>query len=486
MTIDLPPTPRLLLDSVYQRLPRNRSHAYLVGGFLRDLLAGRSSHDLDIVVSSNSLGMAQGLADGFGGAYYPLDAEREVGRAIIDLPDGQWTVDVSLMAGSLETDLALRDFTIDALALSVLDLNAPRVIDHHGGIQDLHAGLVRAISEQALVSDPARLLRAVRLAGSFGFTIEPETRAWVQRHAADVAQVSGERARDEFSRILTLVHSLPSLREMDNLGLLTTLIPELETCRGVEQPKEHFWDVFDHNMETVGYGERILWRGDRERDPFLREVPWRERFDEHFQELLSGNRPRAVAFKIACLLHDVAKPQTKALQPNGRTRFFGHGEMGAEIAGGMMERLRFSRRESQAVARMVQEHLRPVQISQKWEPPSRRAVYRYLRELGDVYVDTLYLSMADHLAAVGPRLEMEEWRKHTLLTEQVLEMAEGDDSVSTPPRLVDGHDLMDALGIAQGPQLGRILESVREAQAAGEVRTKEEALALAARLQREG
>jgi len=254
----------------------------------------------------------------------------------------------------------------------------------------------------------------------------------------------------------------------------------------VEQPKEHFWDVFDHNMETVGYGERILLRDAREGDPILREVPWRERFDEHFREPLSGGRTRSVAFKLACLLHDVAKPQTKAVQPNGRTRFFGHGEMGAEMAEEALGRLRFSRREVQAVSRMVREHLRPVQISQKWEPPSRRAVYRYLRELGEVSVDTLYLSLADHVAAVGPNLDPEEWRKHTILTGQVLAMAESDASISAPPKLVDGHDLMTALGLPQGPDLGRLLDAVREAQAAGEITTKEEALALAARLQREG
>jgi len=179
--------------------------------------------------------------------------------------------------------------------------------------------------------------------------------------------------------------------------------------------------------------------------------------------------------KMATLLHDLAKPQTKTIEATGRIRFLGHGKEGAVIAAGIMERLRFSTKEVKLVETMVRHHLRPGQMSNVGLPTSR-AVYRYFRDTGDAGIDTLFFSLADHLATRGPHLDMAAWQEHAQMVEYVLTQRYQQESLVTPTRLVDGHDLINTFGMSQGPGIGEILEAVREAQAAGEVATRDEAL----------
>ncbi len=178
--------------------------------------------------------------------------------------------------------------------------------------------------------------------------------------------------------------------------------------------------------------------------------------------------------KLAGLLHDIAKPQTKSIEENGRMRFLGHAKEGACVVEGIMERLRFSARETDMVSKMVEHHLRPGQMG--GEVPSRRAIYRYFRDIGDVGIDTIFLNLADHLAARGPKLELDNWREHTHSLAFVLEERYREESVVALPKLISGHDLIDIYGMAPGPQIGELLEVVREAQADGDVSTREGAL----------
>ena len=156
----------------------------------------------------------------------------------------------------------------------------------------------------------------------------------------------------------------------------------------------------------------------------------------------------------------------------------GHGDTGAEIGGRRMRRLRFSSRECEIVARMIEAHLRPVQMAQD-RAPTKRAVYRYFRATGEAGVDTLFLSLADHLGTVGPNISWDGFRAHVAVVSHILHLRFEDEGVTSPPKLVSGDDLMRELGLKPGALLGVLLEAVREAQADGEVSTREEALALA-------
>jgi poly(A) polymerase len=178
---------------------------------------------------------------------------------------------------------------------------------------------------------------------------------------------------------------------------------------------------------------------------------------------------------LAALLHDIAKPATKTIEPSGKMRFLGHAKDGAKMAIPIMERLRFSSRETKMVQLMIEHHLRPGYLL-TGEMPTRRAIYKYFRDTADVGIDTLFLGLADHLAARGPTLDPDQWRKHTETTAQMLSKWFEEQETIMPPRLLDGHTLIDRFGLTPGPRIGELLEMVREAQAADEIKTTEEAL----------
>ncbi len=471
-----------LLVEVRGVLAKHAVEAYLIGGYVRDTLLGRDRGDIDIVVATGAMEIAQDVARSIGGKYVPLDEANEIARVV--LPHGkterQRYLDFSSMRGSIEEDLAHRDFTINAIAVSLGE--SAHLIDPLGGRRDLKERLVRAASDEAFEEDPARLLRAVRLAAEFGFVIEPRTEALIQRYSKLIAKVASERITEELCRILAAPKAAQSLRYLDQLRLLEAIIPELTILKGAEQPKEHFWDVFEHSMETVAAIELLL----RERgaasgsENIIALAPWSAALSLHFDQEVSNGHTRRVLLKLAALLHDIAKPQTKTIDDSGRTRFFGHPKEGARIAGEILERLRFSSREVKMIQKMIEHHLRPAQMGEG-ALPSHRAIYRYFRDTDDVGIDTIFLSLADHLATRGPMLDLAQWQEHARMADYVLAERFKEESVVTPPKLIDGHDLIDIFGMSPGPQIGVLLEEVRQGQAAGEITTREEALSFVAK-----
>ena len=463
--------------------------AFLVGGYIRDSLRGVLSRDIDIAIQGDSLGLARGLAHILGGSYVPLGHAHRVARVVVSPPDGdRWTIDVSGIEGSLEDDLARRDFTIDAMSLPLETWCLPQweghVIDPYGGKSDLAQGTVRVIRPSAsrpaaFSDDPARLLRGVRLAARLGAEIEPFTYHLMSEEAHLISSVSGERVRDEFLAILSLDGAKTHLEMLDGLGVLCRIIPELGIAKGVQQPKEHYWDVFNHSVHAVEGVERVF--SEDRGDPVSTLVPWPGEMKERFTQEVGDGHTRRTILKLGALLHDIAKPQTKMVDAKGKTRFLGHHTLGASMSSQILHRLRSSNRSVDMVRGMIENHLRPGHMSQGGELPTPRAVYRFFRDVGDVAIDTLYLSLADHLAARGPDLEMEGWKRHTGIIAHILEVGTHEQAPQKMPRLVTGHDLIrefgQAFGLSQGPIIGELLEGVQDAQAGGEVHTREEALA---------
>ncbi len=476
----------LLLTKVSNFLTEQDIESYVVGGLVRDVLLGRDTADIDIAVAQDALEVAPKVAAALGGKYVLLDKVNRVGRVILvdegaSSPKGQLELDFSTFKGSIEQDLARRDFTIDAMAIDLSRLGKGfsdvQLIDHFNSWDDLHRGVIRAVAETAFASDAARLLRAVRLAAELGFSIDKKTEALIRRYSYLIASVAGERVREELLRLLAISGAGQFLPYLDELGLLTVVFPELAETKGVEQPKEHFWDVFDHSIETVAAVDFLLRQGVWEYadGEVLAAVPWSAALAQHFDLEVSSGSTRRIILKLAALLHDVSKPQTKAIDAGGRTRFLGHAEEGATVAVNMLERVRFSAKEVKLVETVVRHHLRPGQMSQA-ELPTRRAIYRYFRDTEEAGIDILFLSLADHLATRGPRLNLSHWQKHVQVVEYVLSQRFEQENIVRPPKLVDGHDIINIFGISQGPKIGEILEAVREAQASEEVATRQEAL----------
>ncbi|OGO21440.1 MAG: hypothetical protein A2144_03280 [Chloroflexi bacterium RBG_16_50_9] len=478
-----------LLTDIGRFLAEKGIRAYIVGGFVRDMILDRDTDDIDIAIDARAMEIAPEIATAFGGRYVALDEANEVGRVILlnnqhYITKEKWALDFTTLRGSIEEDLSQRDFTIDALAieleriLAVPDnISHGMLIDPFNGRDDLRQRMVRVVSDTVFQADPARLLRAVRLAAELDFSIDGETETLIQQHSHLIAGVPGERIREEWLRLLAAHKAGHWLAYLEKLGILTKMVPELANARGVSQPKEHVWDVFDHSLQTVTAVEFLLREGIWEHagKKVLESVPWSTRLSQHFDREVSSGSTRRSLLKLAALLHDIAKPQTKTVDKDGRARFLGHPQEGAAAAASILERLRFSTREVNLIELAVRYHLRPVQMSQEGFP-SRRAIYRYFRDTSETGIDILFLSLADHLAARGTYLDLPQWAEHTGIVEYVLNRHDEEESLSAPAKLIDGHDLIQIFGLNPGPRVGVLLEAVREAQAAGEVVTRNEAL----------
>jgi poly(A) polymerase len=459
---DIAPDILSLLKRVNHSLTDRGITAYLVGGVVRDMMLGRQVEDIDIAVAHNALEVASRMADDLNGKYVPLDEDHGVGRVVLTAEERKWELDFSTIEGGIEPDLARRDFTIDAMAIELGELlrnpQSPVLIDPSGGQEDCNLGVIRVVTE-------------------LSFMIDEDTEALIKRHAQLIGSVAGERVREELLRLLVLPAGGQHLESLEDLGLLDSIFPELVSTKGVTQPREHCWDVFEHSLRTVKAVDFLLREGDWEYagTEALETVPWSLELAQHFSREVGHGSTRKALLRLAALLHDIAKPQTKMVEPTGRTRFLGHPQEGALAVTDIMDRLRFSTREIKPVEIMVRYHLRPTQMSHEGLP-TNRAIYRYFRDAGETGIDILFLSLADHLATRGGNLDMAHWREHAEIIAHVLTRHAGEEKLTAPPKLVDGHDLINLSGLSPGPRFAEILEAVREAQAAGEVTTREEAL----------
>ena len=458
--------------------------AYLVGGFVRDwLLSTKPGRDIDIAVAGDPDVIAREIAGRFGGTVVPLGQVQRIVRVAVpggnETEEGPWNIDVDGFTGTIDEDLARRDFSVNAMAVPLADWpSLDSLIDPLGGRADLAAKTIRALGPTVFQDDPGRLMRAVRLAGQLRFRVEPGTSKLIAADARLLAEVSPERVREEFLNILSLDGAKGQIEVLDHFGLFEQVIPELQAAKGVDQPNMHYWDVWGHTMHTVESAELIT-KG-HQNSPIYSCVPWTPDSKAHFDQHATDGHTRGTLLKLAALFHDIAKPQTKSQDETGRTRFFGHSEQGAEIAVQRLTLLRVSSKGIEMVAKMVEQHLRPTGMKDGDDWPTNRAIHRYFRDVGDVAIDTLYLSLADYLGEKGPDVVHEEWRNHARMVGHILHIGTSEPVSPTTTRLITGNDLMTHFNLQAGPEIGAVLERVEEARSAGEIETKEQALEMAA------
>jgi poly(A) polymerase len=417
---------------------RSRGHlAWFVGGCVRDLLLGHAPKDYDVATDarpeealriwpgSQQVGAKFGVVlVNRGGATVEVVTFRSEGA----YQDGRHPDEVCFETDPRK-DVLRRDFTINAL---LLDPFSGEVIDYVGGRADLAAGVIRAIGDPAarFEEDHLRMLRAVRFAARFGFTIQPATMAAIQRCHADIGRISAERVRDELTRILTEGGARRGFELLDETGLLVDILPEVAAMKGVQQPPEF-------------HPEGDVWT--------------------HTLMMLEGLDHPSVTLALGVLLHDVGKPPT--FRVADRIRFDGHVEVGVKMAGAILSRLRYSNEESEQVNALVANHMRFSHVREMRESKLKR----FLRVPG--FDEHLALHRLDCLSSHGglSNYEFARERFEQTETEQL-----------RPPRLLTGHDLI-AAGYQPGPEFSKLLDLVEDAQLEGSVCTREEALDLVRR-----
>lgn len=485
MTRQLP----TVVQRVMAALPPDQE-IYLVGGAVRDILLGRAMKDFDFLVPAHAIALGRKVANAFAADFYPLDPERGAGRVILNEEGARTTLDFLLIqGGDIDGDLAARDLTINAIAI---DLRQPdALLDPLGGAADLLKKQIRACSPASFSADPVRILRAVRMAAAFGMRIEKDTRALMRTAVDGLPAVSPERLRDEFFKLLAAPKPGTSMRALDLLGALAPIFPEIAPLRELEQPSPHAFDVWNHILQVLNRldfalelltgGVGIEGAGDLQSGLIVQKLGrYRQQFSGHLNAEPTPDHSRRVLLYFAALMHDAGKTATQSRDETGRIHFYEHENIGARLAVGRGRALHLSNDELALLETITKHHSRPYLLTREGGLPSRRAVYRFFRDVGDAGVEICLLSLADYLGKFEAQAPQDGLESHLNTLRALLEAYfEHPQEQVKPPMLVDGEDLMRELGLQPGPKVGELLEAVREAQAAGEVRDREGALELA-------
>jgi poly(A) polymerase len=404
----------------------------LVGGAVRDLLLERSPNDFDWLVADPERA-ARAAAAALGGSAFPLDEVRGHWRTVV----GESTHDYAPIGETLRANLAARDFTINALALR----RDGSLIDPFGGAADLRRRRLREVARANLEADPLRALRGVRLMTTLSLEATAGTEAALREVAAALAAgalplPAWERIRDELDTILTSPRAAWGFARLEALGLLNTLLPELARGRGVTQGGFHHLDVLDHALAALAALAELFPDAD-------------------------------TALRWATLLHDVGKPDSAELGDDGRTRFYGHDRLGAELTRVALTRLRQPGAVVERAGALVRAHMLPL-------PRSEREARRFAHRRRALLPDLLRLMIADREAARGPLSSAGTRRAYRLALSRIVAIL--DETPERPP-LLDGGRVMALLGLAPGPRVGAALRFLREAEAVGDIADESGAVA---------
>jgi poly(A) polymerase len=428
--------PRELANSICDVLCRNGHQALLVGGCVRDLLLGRDPADYDVTTdAAPDKVMAlfpESVAVGaqFGVILIPRDGlkvEVATFRSDIGYSDGRHP-DSVVYASTPQEDVRRRDFTINGL---LMRHDTSEVLDFVGGREDLGGGIVRAIgdADRRFAEDKLRMLRAVRFAARFDFTIEAQTFRAIRRHVREIYQVSAERLREELTKLLTEGAARRGFELLDETWLLSSVLPEIAAMKGVEQPPQY------HPEGDVWIHTRMMLEG-----------------------LPSGTAP-TLAWGV--LLHDVGKPPTfqSAAETGDRIRFNNHVEVGVRMAEAICRRLRFSNEDTEQILALVDNHMKFGAV----EGMRTSTLKKFVRL--PHFEEHLALHRLDCLSSHRQLDSYEFVRRFLEVTpsEQV-----------RPPRLLSGDDLLQ-MGYVRGPLFSTILRALEDAQLEGTIQTKEAA-----------
>jgi poly(A) polymerase len=444
--------------------------SWLVGGAVRDLLLGRPVTDVDVAVDGDPQATARAVARALKGPVFPLSEAFGAWRVVA--ADRSFVVDVSPLQGpTIEDDLARRDFSVNAMAAGMED---NQLLDLHGGVADLETRTLRVLGARAYADDPLRVLRLARLAAELRFAPEPETERLTAAAAPRLSEPSPERIFAELRRLVAAPGVLDGLELAARVGVLAVVLPELTELEGIEQSRFHHLDVYRHTMDVL---RQLIVLEDDLQEVFGELAP---RVAAVLAEPLADELTRGEALRFGALLHDIAKPATRGRRGDGRVTFIGHDAAGEQMVGQIFRRLRASAKLREYVGTLTRQHL-VLGFMLQDRPLSRQAIHRYLRRCEPVEVEVTVLSCADRMATRGEG--QEPWiADHLGLAREVMAAALEWREQGPPRPPLAGDELASELGIEPGPELGSLLARLEEAVYAGEVSSREEAVAYARRV----
>lgn len=439
--------------------------AWIVGGAVRDAALGRDVTDVDLAFDGEVAAAARQIAADADAHPFELSDEFETWRVVAR--DGSWKLDVAALRGdSIDVDLRLRDFTVNSIAVP-LDGGTP--LDPTGGFADLEDSALRASSGRSFSDDPLRVLRAARIAAGLGLIPDEGTVSLARAEAHAIATTAGERQFAELAGLITGPDPLAGLRLLDDLGATAVVLPEVEALRGVGQSANHHLDAHGHTLEVLA---RVL-EVENDLGAYCGEMA--DEVAGLLEQDLADDLSRRDALRFAALLHDIGKPATRTEREEW-VSFIGHDSVGADMIEGLCSRLKTSRKLSTHLAAMARDHL-VLGFMVKERPLPPRRIWEYLRRTSPSTIDTTLLTVADRLSAQGGGVPEEAIEGHVDLAREMLAAAVPWELAGPPEPLLRGDEIAAETGIDPGPRLGEAVTELEGAQYAGEVTTREEAVA---------
>jgi tRNA nucleotidyltransferase/poly(A) polymerase len=463
---------------------------YLVGGAVRDHLLRVPSHDIDFVVKKNALKAAKICADRLNGAYYALDVERGTGRALLEIHGEQIILDfATLTPAGIQADLALRDFTINAIAMDARD--PAQLIDPMHGEADLKNGILRPCGRSSFTSDPIRTIRAVRFQQRLDLKIDRANEDLIRAAAPGLAAISAERKRDELFAVFESQDVKRSCLLMQDYQIWCQVFPLLDKLDQLKDVPRHFHSLEGHTLAVLDYCQQLITYIHDGRmitgQPFLTSAC--ETLDEFRTDLqafwahpIHPARQYDGLLYLAVLYHDLSKTEIELQDEDGKIGYPGHAQKSADLFDTTRANWALSRDEFQFVDLVIRNHTLPAEIQVSDDVRSRKALHRFFLRSGSAGVMIAIFYLADILATYEDYLTDERWDKARMTCRRLLDCwFRKYDQIVAPPVLATGDDLMREFGLNAGPQIGAILADIQEEQAAGSISNKDEVLEFAAR-----
>ncbi len=433
---------------------------YLVGGIIRDTFLNKENHDKDIIVCDiDAKIFAQKFADKYNCAFVPLDETNNIYRVVF--PDKVNYIDITNpINNSLEEDLKRRDITINSIAYNI---KTDEIIDINNGIDDIKNGVIRAISEENFIEDPLRIIRAYRFASTLGFEISKETLNIIKKHTDKIIHPAIERINMEILKLFGGKYAHKILLEMDKTGIIDILFPIMLDVKKVPPNTHHHLDLFNHSIETVKQIQTIY------------EIS-EKAVKEHLDTIDFGGETRLAHLKLAGFLHDIGKFSTWTIEENGRHRFIGHDELGANIAKGILKKQKYSKKQIEYITFIIRHHIYPSSVVSA--PNINDKIYmRYVRKAGENSIDLITVAKADRLSARGVEVSDEMVQKNISDLNKLQDFyLKVKPTLKPLPKLIDGKEIMQILNISPSRELGEIINKLHEEQLEGNITTKEDAI----------
>ena len=435
------------------------NEGYLVGGSVRDALMGKSFVDRDIAIIGAE-GFAHKLAEQFNATFIVLDPEYKIYRLVLE--DKINYLDISEIQGgvNIEEDLSRRDFAMNAIAIN---LSNGEIIDPYKGQEDIENKVIRHIKDSNFEEDPLRILRAFRFASTTGFELSEETKNCINRYKHLLFNPAKERINYELMKLFGGNKCSKTLLIMDEFGILEELFPYVKEMKKVPPNTHHHLDLFHHVVETVRNIEELYLYATKEEK-------------EHLDSVDFGGFPRINHLKLAGFLHDIGKFSTWTIEETGRHRFIKHDDVGAKMCVPYLREMKFSKKQIEYISTMIKNHIYPSNVIDAPDL-NEKVKMRYLRKMGANVIDNIILAKADRLSARGEAITEEIVKANLNGLDSLLNFYfEKRVTLKPLPKLLDGVEIMEIKGIKQSPELGKIINALKEAQLNGDVNTKDEAI----------